>query len=183
MLTGNQHAYALLLVVLSDACLRCATSVKQGTNVCSSMLLIGFQSFPWYFQCLTYAHSACVLGSFCPDWIADIIAGRSYIHKIDAVLIPKSTLAYLEKFTADSGKNKTTNATVAEAFGGNATANATAKANATAEALPATAKPAANTTAGTAEAANTTTPAKSGAASLAAVALAGVPALLAVLLL
>lgn len=52
---------------------------------------------------------------------ADVIAGKSYVHKIDAVLIPRSTLAFLDSFTADSDK-KERNATVTEALTGNATA-------------------------------------------------------------
>lgn len=59
---------------------------------------------------------------------ADVIAGKSYVHKIDAVLIPKSTLAYLDSFTDSSGKK---NATVTEAFAGNTTANGTTAGNGT----------------------------------------------------
>ncbi|WIA34511.1 hypothetical protein OEZ86_012834 [Tetradesmus obliquus] len=51
---------------------------------------------------------------------ADVVAGSSYLHKIDAVLVPKSTLDFLDSITADSGKKKGKNATVSEAFGKNA---------------------------------------------------------------
>jgi hypothetical protein len=56
---------------------------------------------------------------------ADVVAGSSYLHKIDAVLVPKSTLEFLDSFTADSGKKKSKNATVSEVFGKNATDNGT----------------------------------------------------------
>lgn len=62
---------------------------------------------------------------------ADIIAGRSYMHKVDAVLVPKSMLKFLEGFSNKKEK-KGKNATVTEALkGGNATANATKSANRT----------------------------------------------------
>ncbi|KAF6260076.1 hypothetical protein COO60DRAFT_1700525 [Scenedesmus sp. NREL 46B-D3] len=62
---------------------------------------------------------------------ADVVAGSSYLHKVDAVLVPKSTLDFLDSITADSGKQVGKNATVSEAFGKNVTANGT-DANATA---------------------------------------------------
>lgn len=64
---------------------------------------------------------------------ADIIAGRSYLHKVDAVLVPKSMLQFLEDFTAKKdkktkGKKGNTTISVTEALkGGNATGNATGK--------------------------------------------------------
>lgn len=105
---------------------------------------------------------------------ADVVAGKSYIHKIDAVLIPKSTLEYLDSFTADAGKNHTKNATVAEAFAGNATANATRFANATAPG---------RTAAGNATAKANATSARSGAHCLGASALMSACVLLAAILL
>lgn len=76
---------------------------------------------------------------------ADIIAGRAYVHKVDAVLVPKSMLKYLESFTNKKKKSKKGNATVTEALkGANATANGTESRNSTkaanraAEALAAT---------------------------------------------
>lgn len=118
---------------------------------------------------------------------ANIIAGRSYVHKVDAVLIPKSTLKYLESFTADSGKKKK-NATVTEAFSGNATDVGATNATETKAAKAPKATAAKNeTAAGKAAAGNTTdaapAPAKSSASKLAAAALLGAPALLAMLLL
>jgi hypothetical protein len=73
---------------------------------------------------------------------ADIIAGRSYVHKVDAVLVPKSMLKYLEDFTAKkagkkAGKKGNSTLTVTEALKGlNGTEvvagkNATGKKNAT----------------------------------------------------
>lgn len=56
---------------------------------------------------------------------ADVVAGSSYLHKVDAVLVPKSTLDFLNSITADSGKQVGKNATVSEAFGKNVTANGT----------------------------------------------------------
>lgn len=66
---------------------------------------------------------------------ADIIAGRSYLHKVDAVLVPTSMLKFLEDFTAKkankTAKAKKGNVTVAEALKAkNATANATRKSSA-----------------------------------------------------
>lgn len=59
---------------------------------------------------------------------ADIVAGRSYVHKIDAVLVPKSMLRFLE-ITSDKkfkkpGK-KASNLTVAEALKGSNGTNST----------------------------------------------------------
>jgi hypothetical protein len=54
---------------------------------------------------------------------ADVIAGRSYVHKVDAVLVPKSMLKYLEDFTAKktgkkAGKKGNSTLTVTEALKG-----------------------------------------------------------------
>jgi hypothetical protein len=101
---------------------------------------------------------------------ADVVAGSSYLHKIDAVLVPKSTLVFLDSFTADSGKKKSKNATVSEVFGKNATDNGT-DVNATAAGN--------ETVSGNATAKNAT----SAAISLAVSSLLGAPLLLAAVLL
>jgi hypothetical protein len=100
---------------------------------------------------------------------ADVVAGSSYLHKIDAVLVPKSTLDYLDSFTADSGKKKGKNATVSEAFGKNATENGTDTAAAGNETVSGNATSAKNAT--------------SAAVGLAVSSLLGAPLLMAAVLL
>lgn len=111
---------------------------------------------------------------------ADVVAGRGYLHKIDAVLVPKSTLAYLDSFTADSDKKHKKNATVSEAFGKNATANSTADAKAIADANATADSNGTAASNGTSSSKNATT---SGAAGLAVASVLGAPVLLAALLL